>query len=268
MRWRNVARRTCSLVVAVLAVGATMPATAQETDDNPFTSRIDLRMGRQAFRAQCSNCHGLNAAGGNESVGPDLTTGRFQRADSDAGLYRVIRDGVEGTAMIGTGADASEQELWQMVTYLRSLNMVAADPPGSATAGQQLFAGTGNCASCHMVNGDGGRRGPDLSYIGDDRDPDELRTALVDPDANVDPRWWTMRAVGSDGQSFEGLRMDEDTFTFRIMDDDENLRSFSKYGDWTWERIESSTMPSSTQTLTDGQVDDLVAYLFSLRSDR
>ena len=255
-----------ALLASMLAAATPSAALAQETEANPFTSRIDLRMGRRVFQAQCASCHGLNARGGNEGVGPDLTTGRFQRAESDVELYRVIRDGVRGTAMIGTGADAPEQELWQMVTYLRSLNEVADAPSGSPASGQQVFAGAGGCADCHMVNGDGGRRGPDLSYIGDDRSPLELREALTDPDAEVSPRWWTMRAT-KDGQTHEGLRMGEDTFSFRIMDENEQLRSFSKYGDWEWERSETSTMPAYGDQLSAGQLDDLVAYLFSLRSD-
>ena len=95
----------------------------------------------------------------------------------------------------------------------------------------------------------------------------DLETDLVDPDAELLPRWWTMRAVGPGGQVVEGLRMDEDTFTFRIMDAEENLRAFSKYGDWTYERIQQSTMPGYAETLTTDERNDLVAYLFSLRSE-
>ena len=255
-----------ALLAVVVSGTSPFTATAQDAETNPYTSRIDLRMGRRVFQAQCASCHGLNARGGNESVGPDLTTGRFQRAESDGELYRVIRDGVQGTAMLGTGTDAPEQELWQMVTYLRSLTEVADAPPGSTATGQQLFTGAGSCADCHMVNGDGGRRGPDLSNIGDDRAPDDLRTSLTDPDAEVHPRWWTMRATNG-SQAHEGLRMGEDSFSFRIMDENEQLRSFSKYGDWAWERSERSTMPAYGDQLSTRQLDDLVAYLFSLRSD-
>ena len=229
-----------------------------------------MRMGRRLFQAECATCHGLNAAGGNEATGPDLTTGEFRLASSDPGLYRVIRDGVPATSMIGIGQDASEQSVWQLVAYLRSLAAanVVVDLAGSAAAGQQVFVGKGDCVRCHMVNGAGRRLGPDLSYVGDRRAPDELHADVADPDAEVNPRWWTMRVVGPDGQRVEGLRMDEDTFTFRIMDAGENLRSFSKYGDWSFERIKTSTMPSAADVLTAAERDDLVAYLYSLRRDR
>jgi putative heme-binding domain-containing protein len=170
--------------------------------------------------------------------------------------------------MLGLGADANDQSIWQLVTYLRSLDVTAGGTPtGSSAAGQQLFTGKGDCARCHMVNGRGQRVGPDLSSVGDRRAVADLETDLVDPDAELLPRWWTMRAVGPGGQVVEGLRMDEDTFTFRIMDAEENLRAFSKYGDWTYERIQQSTMPGYAETLTTDERNDLVAYLFSLRSE-
>ena len=93
MRTRLSTRWPAVALLATLTGGAVPAmALAQDADNNPYTSRIDVRTGRRLFRAQCSTCHGLNAAGGNESTGPDLTTGRFRHADSDAGLFRVIRD--------------------------------------------------------------------------------------------------------------------------------------------------------------------------------
>ncbi len=256
-----------ALLIAVTAGPRTAAPRAQEPE-NPFTSRIDVRMGRQSYSAQCAACHGINATGNPEAGGPDLSTGQFQRVEGDAGLFQVIRDGIDGTAMIGLGADATEQSVWQLVTFLRSLAPAGVDPGGSATAGQALFAGKGDCARCHMVNGDGGRLGPDLSSVGDRRTPAELESDLVDPDARVLPRWWTITATGPGGETVEGLRMSEDTFTFRIMDADENLRAFSKYGDWSYERTRASTMPGYAATLTAQERTDLVAYLYSLRSDR
>lgn len=255
---------------AVLAGGVWTAKPSAQGTDNPYTSRIDVRMGGQLFQAQCAGCHGLNATGSQEGGGPDLTTGEFRRASGDTGLFRVIRNGVAGSAMIGVGQETSAQSVWQLVTFLRSLEAPSAgiDLAGSPSAGEQLFTGKGDCARCHMVNGAGRRLGPDLSHVGDRRDPGELETDLVDPDADLAPRWWTMKVVGADGETVEGLRMNEDTFSFRIMDADENLRSFSKYSTWSYERVQTSTMPSYAQSLTEPERTDLVAYLVSLRRDQ
>jgi hypothetical protein len=63
----------------------------------------------------------------------------------------------------------------------------------------------------------------------------------------------------------EGFRMNEDSFSLRIMDDDENLWSFRKSQIQSYERVEESTMPSYEQSLSESELDDLIAYLFSLR---
>ena len=205
--------------------------------------------------------------GNDETGAPDLTTGQFSRVSSDAGMFEVIREGIDGTAMIGISPRASDQSVWQIVSYINSLNLDPADYdlPGDPARGEQVYAGADG-ATCHMIRGEGGRTGPDLSTVGSRLDPDQIATSLTDPDAEVTPRWWTMRLVRADGSTIEGLRMNEDTFTVRIMDNDENLWSFMKSDVRSIEQIKTSTMPA-VEGLAAGEVDDLVAYLFSLRRE-
>ena len=252
-------------LASVYLVTAPAVPRAQDTTENPFTTTLDVRMGERLFRQQCGRCHGRDAAGG--ELGPDLTSG-FRNSSTDSGLFNIVREGLPNTQMIGISRSATDQSVWMVTSYLNSLNDTAdTDLPGSAAAGMQLFNGQGNCASCHMVSGKGGRRGPDLTQVGNRRDPDELVSDLTTPDEDVTPRWWTIRVTREDGSVVEGLRMNEDTFTFRLMDEDENLWSFSKGRVRSYERIETSTMPSVDGTLTASEVDDLVAYLFSLRRE-
>jgi putative heme-binding domain-containing protein len=220
------------------------------------------------FLTECGRCHGQDAKGNDETGAPDLTRGRFRNASTDAGLFQVIRDGIPGTAMIGIGW-APDPTIWQIVTYINSLRINPGDYdlPGSVVGGKRIFNDKANCASCHMVDGIGGRLGPDLSTVANRRKPEELKTDLTDPDETVEPRWWTLRVTRADGSIVEGLRMNEDTFTLRIMDADENLRHFSKKELRSVERIETSTMPNAAGTLTASELDDLVAYLFSLRKE-
>jgi putative heme-binding domain-containing protein len=241
------------------------PAGAQE---NPFASEVDERMGARVFLAECGRCHGQDAKGNDETGAPDLTRGSFKNASTDAGLFQVIRDGVPSTTMVGISW-APDATVWQVVAYVKSLNVQPGDYdlPGRVEEGRRVFSGKGNCASCHMVDGAGGRLGPDLSTVANRRKPDELKTDLTHPDETVEPRWWTLKVTRLDGSVVEGLRMNEDTFSLRIMDGRENLWHFSKGELRSVERIETSTMPSVTGTLTASEVDDLVAYLFSLRKE-
>ena len=257
-------------VLLLLSLGTWSVELEAQAPDNPFTGRVDTRMGQRQFESRCSTCHGLDATGNPEGGGPDLTTGRFRTASSDQGLFRVIREGIRGTAMIGINPDASDQIVWQIVTYLNSRRPTssAGDLPGSPVSGQQLFAGKGDCTRCHMVNGNGGRLGPDLSHVAERRALSELQLDLTDPNAEVDPRWWTLVITREDGSVVRGLRMHEDSFSLRLMDDDERLRSFSKSAIESFERDKNSTMPADARSFTSQEQDDLVSYLLTLRRER
>jgi putative heme-binding domain-containing protein len=103
--------------------------------------------------------------------------------------------------------------------------------------------------------------------VGEDQTPEDLLNSMLNPDAEVAPRWWTIQVAGEDGEVREGFRMNEDSFSLRIMDADANLWSFQKRDIESYERSEKSTMPGYGQALSDGELDDLVAYLFSLRRE-
>ena len=250
------------VLVAGLTGGTATGLSAQE-QANPYTTELDVESGEVVFRRNCSRCHGFDGTGGER--GPDLTSG-FQRASSDTGLFRVISDGVPNTEMRGIYRTRNDQTVWQLVAYIRSLaGGVRTQVVGNPTLGAQLYQGKGDCASCHVIDGEGGRQGPNLTTIGSRRSPQDLRSDLVDPDERVQPRWWRMRVTHRDGTRVEGLRMGEGTFSVRILDADNNLWSFEKRDLIESERIETSSMPSSAGTLNDAEVEDLVAYLYGLR---
>ena len=256
---KNLQLGAMGVLFAGLASGLATGISAQEP--NPYTTVEDVQTGQTIFGRQCSVCHGFGGGGG--EVGPDLTTGEFERASTDAGLFNVISEGIPDTPMIGINKNRTDQSVWQVVAYLRSLTGGArVEVSGNATTGGQLFRG--NCTGCHVVDGEGGRQGPDLSTIGDRRSPVQLLSDLVDPDERVQPRWWTMRVTHLDGTRVEGLRMNEGTYSVRILDADDNLWSLEKRDLRDSERIETSSMPSYGGRLTDGQLDDLVAYLYGL----
>jgi cytochrome c oxidase cbb3-type subunit 3 len=254
--------RAMRVLIAGLTSGLATGLSAQE-QANPFTTVEDVQAGQTLFGSQCSVCHGVGAAGG--EIGPDLTTGEFRNAGTDAGLFRVISEGVPNTPMVGINRTRADQSVWQLVAYLRSLSggrRVAVS--GNASAGEQLFRGRGECSSCHVVDGEGGRQGPELSTIGDRRSPDQLLSDLVDPNERVQPRWWTMRVTHRDGTRVEGQRMNEGTYSLRILDTNDNMWSFEKRDLTASERIETSSMPPNAGRLTDSELQNLVAYLYGL----
>jgi len=67
-----------------------------------------------------------------------------------------------------------------------------------------------------------------------------------------------------DGTGVSGLRMNEGTYSVRILDEDNRMWSFQKRDLRESERIENSSMPSYTETLSDDELVDVVAYLYGL----
>ena len=158
---------TLSFLVAVFAPLPTLTAQIR----NPLSkSATAAKAGEYEFRINCAFCHGLGARGGGR--GPDLTRAHLLHGDSDADLFRNINQGIPGTAMPangtnGQGVGMTDEEIWQIIAYLRSIQIKTPSKlPGNAQHGKELFYGDGNCSSCHMVGGKGGRLGPDLSSVG------------------------------------------------------------------------------------------------------
>ena len=252
---------TVALIAPLLATPIAIAGQAPATE-NPFTSAADLAAGKRMFRSQCTVCHGRSGRG---DLGPDLTRGVLRHAPSDAALFRVIRRGLPGTDM--PGLYQGEQVLWQLVAFVRSLS-AAGEPvevAGDPTAGRRIFHEQEDCSQCHGVEGRGTRGVPALGEIGWQRAPSHLRASLVDPDADVDPRWWGVRLTDADGETVTGWRLNEDRYSVRLLDTDDNLRSFEKDDLREFERLETSMMASYEDLLSDQELDDLVAYLYSLR---
>lgn len=265
-RWKGFLA-SAALATLLSSTLSNIPSSAED-GGNLYNSDYDINEGRQYFERQCSRCHGFDATGNDETGAPDLT-GRLTRASNDAAIFNILRNGIPGTAMLPVSAALHDTEVWQLVAFINSLSKDPANIqlPGNAESGRALFADKGDCASCHMIAGKGGRLGSDLTFVGDKRDPEELVSDLINPSQDVEPRWWRLRITGADDTVREGFRMNESSFSVRIMDNDENLWSYRANQIKNKERITESTMPSYAQTLTDSEVDDLVAYLFSLRKE-
>src|SRR5437667_12212548 len=171
------------IVLALLCAGG-LRLPAQEK--NPYAGDAKVaKLGEYQFRSNCAFCHGLGARGGGR--GPDLTRVNKRHVTSDAEIYHNIHDGIPGTAMPaatngGIGVGMSDEEIWQVVTYIRSVEKKAsAAEMGDAAHGKELFYGAAACGTCHMVNGKGGRLGPDLSSKGSARSVEYLTESLRSP---------------------------------------------------------------------------------------
>ena len=242
--------RSASIVCLVL-FGA-LPALA--------ASDVDVAAGAKTFRSHCAECHGLNGEGGR---GPNLALGVFYHGSSDSELLNNISNGIPGTEM--PALFYSPDRVVQVIAYLRSLSRGAAGQlKGNAKTGEALYRSSG-CNQCHRIQAEGGRMGPDLGGIGAARSTTHLRQALLEPNADVRQRYWIVGFTRDDGKAIKGFLMNEDTYTVQLIDFEGRLESYSKSSLKNYRVEKTSMMPSYQEKLRNDQVDDVIAYLVSLR---
>jgi cytochrome c oxidase cbb3-type subunit 3 len=247
---------------------------------NPYAGDAKVaKLGESQFRANCAFCHGLGGRGGGR--GPDLTRAQKHHGNTDAEMFHNIHDGIAGTAMPaatngGIGVGMSDEEIWQVITYIRSVEKKAsAAETGDAAHGKELFYGTAACATCHMVNGKGGRLGPDLSSKGAARSVEYLAESLRSPSKRLakgiseplkdfSQEYETATVVTSGGTKVLGVVLNEDSFTVQILDTREELHAFEKAKLRSYEKTRESLMPAyDAKALPDKELKDLIAFLLA-----
>ncbi len=251
----------CAMVSAVCMLCG--PAVrAQGQDRAPEYYQSDIQYGAQIFATQCTPCHGTS---GDQIPGVNFRAGQFKRVVTDNDLRATITTGVPGTAMQPFAFGAAE--LTGIVSYLRNMNSFDAKGlmVGNAGRGQALFVGAGKCASCHAVNGKGPRVAPDLGDIGTLRTAELLHRTLIDPASAMLPQNRFVHAVTRDGKAINGRRLNEDTYTVQLIDEQEHLVSLAKSDLREFTVLKSTSMPSYKDTFSAQELADLEAYLLSLR---
>src|SRR5580692_1297048 len=176
-----------SKLILIFITAALLVTPANAADDrNPFANDPKAaKAGEYEFRINCALCHGLGAHGGGR--GPDLTRAQKKHVHSDAEMFQVISNGLPGTVMPangtnGQGVGMTDQEIWQIITYIRSVEVKApSKSAGSGAHGKELFYGDANCSLCHMVEGKGGRVGPELTAVGGSRTRESIIDSVRNP---------------------------------------------------------------------------------------
>jgi mono/diheme cytochrome c family protein len=109
--------------IAGVAVKNPVPATA-----------ASIAAGKAAYDATCAACHGDRAEGAirakrtisiieeqNGKQPPDLTDAQWDHGSSDGEIYTVMKRGLPPTMMPGFDGAVSDENIWNIVNYLRTL---------------------------------------------------------------------------------------------------------------------------------------------------
>lgn len=247
----------CVLAIAAIALGAQNrpPTTASKTN------AAGLREAQTAFNTACASCHGLDARGGER--GPDLVSRPEVVRKTDAELLNILIDGKTAAGM-PSFASFAPARLSGLVGYLRSLQgrSKMLPLPGDPARGKALFFGKAKCAECHMIGGQGGFFGQDLTSYATRMSADDVRSLVVTPNKDLDPRHGLLTVILADSTTLSGVARNEDNFSLQLQTPDGvfHLLNKSDIKDLTY--TGRSPMPSDYGAiLSAAELNDLVSYL-------
>jgi putative heme-binding domain-containing protein len=244
--------------------GVVNPRGVASVETNPFDTPKDAEIGRMTFVTSggCAYCHSNDGTGGR---GANLTLGEYRFGGSDAQLFETIRNGIPGTDMPPTRGP--EEDIWRLVAFVKRLGSQGLNEkaPGDAAAGKVVYDTKGGCKTCHMVGQEGGIIGPDLTRVGRRRSLKFLEESLVAPEADLPLNYRGVRVTTASGETVTGIRLNEDDISIQLRDMNGNLRSFLKDKVKEIQRDKPSLMPAYGSVLIKKELEDLVAYLSSLR---
>ena len=141
---RRVLRVLCGglpvwLILAGVSVGAqpeaparppAVPATAKAMKSPVPSSPASIAAGSQLYQKYCRFCHGTSGKGDSpmapKTMHPsNLTDAEWTRGSSDGEIYWVIQNGAPPKYdMKGVKGKIPDQDIWNLVNYIRSLGSV------------------------------------------------------------------------------------------------------------------------------------------------
>ena len=244
-----------SFVVALSLLLSIDPPAAQAPPAD------QMAQGAAVFQRVCSSCHGDGGAGGRAA---SLVDNRRLRALSSADIENIVRNGMpNGMPPFGS---LPQPDLQAVTVFVRSFNSSAFDlpPAGDVAAGESFFKGKGQCATCHIAQGQGVAGGPDLSNIGRQMTVSELTRALVEPGAAIAQGYATARVQLKDGRRLRGFVRNEGNHVLPLQTIDGRLVAVDKRTA-TITRETGSVMPPLKASADETR--DLIAFLSRLGAD-
>jgi outer membrane protein assembly factor BamB/mono/diheme cytochrome c family protein len=218
-------------------------------EGNPFAGDASaVAAGAVIFTSTCASCHGQNGVGGSA---PPLNR-PLARGAGDAAIFRIIRDGIEGTAMPAFPA-LSEENSWRVAAYVAAISSPAT-PLSTANAGrgEKLFFSRG-CTACHEIDGLGHDFASDLSAIGL-KPPPAIREGMGH--AGLAMRFVTV--VTASGDRLSGVVRGEDLAALHLKQRDGTLVILAKS---SLRGVSETANPLLPPPLEGSEEEDIVAYL-------
>ena len=198
---------------------------AERDRQNPLTAdAANAAAGRELFRQKCESCHAYDGSGktvigaGTYPRPPDLKGLLSELSDGE--IFYHIRNGIRNTAM--PAWNLPEQEIWQLVAYVRSLPQIASmsgessAAPATGDAALSSYIGSKACGDCHQEVFDRWSKTRMANVVRDPREhpeavipdfskPDPLLTFGLDDVALVYGSGWKQRYFKRSGNDYYPL---------------------------------------------------------------
>jgi mono/diheme cytochrome c family protein len=131
-------RRAAAVTVFAVVCGLAWPLAAQQSTrakriaarslKNPVPAdEASINLGYRIYLDQCASCHGELADGDSKmsySLDPapsNLVDSEWTYGSTDGEIFAVIRDGIDDTTMKPYDEILTENQIWSLVNYLRSI---------------------------------------------------------------------------------------------------------------------------------------------------
>jgi len=255
----------CSLAVAALGQqqtprGADVPWDGESSAafmGNPKA----IAKGQESYLLVCSGCHGATGEGGR---GPNLITGRNIRRATDAELFDSIQNGIPGSDM--PPSPLPDVQIWQLAAFVRNLSAPAFEQsvPGDPEEGRAVYYGESGCNNCHMIRGEGGFLGPDLSNVGIKANLNSIREGVLEPNKRFSAGFRPVTVTLTDGTTIQGSAKNNSNYSLQVIENSGKLHLLPKQRVREANFKKASWMPADySQRLSEDEIRDLLAFLSS-----
>ncbi len=211
---------------------------------------------------------------------PGVRSAVFDALVSRAAWTRALLDAIEAGAVPVATIDAAQRQrlvsLGDKKLATRARSVLAVDPAedradrvaafrpaiglnGLVSRGRELFERS--CSACHAIDGVGTEIGPDLRAL-TDSSGEALLTAIVDPNAAVDPRHVAYSAALTSGEVVHGLIVGETGNSILLHLADGSRRTILRSAIRQLTSTDRSFMPEGLEAdLSLRDMADLLAFL-------
>jgi mono/diheme cytochrome c family protein len=121
------------LLLAIVVFGPLQPPAAPRKGGNPEAAKIrnpvartaeSIAAGKRSYQRLCAKCHGPEGKGDGTATTKtepsDLTGTKWDYGSSDGEIFSVVHDGIT-VDMEPYSSRISDQDIWNLVNYLRTL---------------------------------------------------------------------------------------------------------------------------------------------------